>query len=92
MNEEIKVIDENEIEEVVMDNEEYPETSGGGILGVLALVGVAAGGAIGGLIYKNRNKFEERKIKKLEKKGYIITKPEPVEDVEPEDYSDDENE
>lgn len=92
MNEEIKVLDENEIEEVEMDMEEYPETSGKGILGLLALVGVAAGGAVGGLIYKNRNKLEEREIKKLEKKGYIITKPEPVEDVESEECSDDENE
>lgn len=91
MNEEIKVLDENEIEEVVMDNEEYPETSSNGILGVLALATVAVGGAVGGLIYKNRNKLEERKIKKLEKKGYIITRPDPVEDVEPEDGSDDED-
>lgn len=49
--------------------------------GVLPLVGVAllvGAGAIGTFIYKNRAKLEERRINKLRKKGYIITKAEEI--------------
>ena len=49
--------------------------------GVLPLVGVAllvGAGAIGTFIYKNRAKLEERRINKLRKKGYIITKAEVI--------------
>ena len=51
--------------------------SSNGVGGVAALVGIAVlavGGTIGALIYKNRAKLEERRIEKLRKKGYMITK------------------
>lgn len=89
MNEETK----NEIMELDNDTEMEvydmePEDSGSGILGkVLIGAGVLAAGAVA-LAYKNRDKLEERRIKKLEKKGYIITKAEVVED-EDYDFDDD---
>ena len=62
--------------------------------GVLPLVGVAllvGAGAIGTFIYKNRAKLEERRINKLRKKGYIITKAE-VNDYDYDDSDSEENE
>lgn len=64
----------NENEEIEVYNE--PEESGSGILGKVvigALVVVGAG--VAALIYKNKGKLDERRIRKLEKKGYIIQRP-----------------
>lgn len=41
-----------------------------------ALIGA---GLVGGLIYKNRAKLDERRIKKLEKRGYVVFKKAEVE-------------
>ena len=41
-----------------------------------ATIMVVGAGAIGTFVYKNRAKLEERRINKLRKKGYIITKAE----------------
>ena len=73
------MLDETMVEDIeVIDME--PETSGGGVLGKVIVGAVVAGvGALGVLAYKNRNKIEERRIKKLEKKGYVVLRPEPVE-------------
>lgn len=63
---------------------ERSEESGDGVslLVVGAVMIVAAGvGAIGALLYKNRAKLEERKIKRWEKKGYVIYKPETPSEV-----------
>lgn len=51
------------------------ENSGGGILGKVVLGLVAGAVAVGVAVWKNKDKLEARRIKKLEKKGYIITKP-----------------
>ncbi len=62
------------VDEVVTYN--GPDGSNG-VGGVVPLVGIAllaVGGAVGALIYKNRAKIEERRIEKLRKKGYVITK------------------
>ena len=76
-----------ENEDVEVEVYEEPETSSRGIgriiLGAGALV--IAGTAV--LVHKNRRKLEERKIKKLEKKGYVIIRPENPEEEELEEDS-----
>lgn len=74
-----EVIEDVEVE--VYDEE--PETSSKRGFGALALGAVLVGGAAA-LLYKNRNKLEERKIRKLEKKGYIVTRPDEAVNVEAE--------
>ena len=83
----------NEIMELDNDTEaevydlEPEEESGNGILGkILIGAGVLAAGGLAALVYKNRDKLEERRIKKLEKKGYTVIRPEQF--VE-EDFDDD---
>ena len=61
----------NEVEFVEV-NEEPEETTGNGLLGKIVAGAVVVAIGAGALIYKNRNKLEERRIKKLEKKGYVI--------------------
>ena len=71
---------ENEImemqnEEVVEVYEESEEKKGFGTIGKIALgIGILMG--IGGtIIYKNRDKFDERRARRLEKKGYVVYRP-----------------
>lgn len=72
MNEEIKNVEAiEEPIEVVM--EETVSSGNGGRRLLMLGIGIVAGTVIG-LIYKNRNKFEEMQIRRLEKKGYKITK------------------
>ena len=62
---------------------EMPVSTSKGIGGKIGVgVGLAALGAVGALVWKNRAKFEERKIKKLEKKGYVVLKEEDVVEIE----------
>ena len=73
-NKEIMTEEINENEEIEVYTE--PEESGSRILGKVvigALVVVGAG--VAALIYKNKGKLDERRIRKLEKKGYIIQRP-----------------
>ena len=73
MDENMTVFEENENLEVA-ENENC-EDSGKGILGKI-LVGavIAAGAGVGAALYKNRDKLEQRRIAKLEKKGYRVFK------------------
>lgn len=78
----------NEVTEEVMTNVEVPEIQEGKGIGTIVIgLGLAAAAGVGAWLYKNRNKLEERKIKRLEKKGYIVVKSEDlnknVEEVEP---------
>ena len=74
MNEETMVtIEENGNTEIVDVNDEA-KVSGNGILGKLAIGAVIVGGAAALIYRKNRSKFEERKIEKLRKKGYVVYK------------------
>ena len=83
---------ENEImdmqnEEVVMTNEETEENKGFGTIGKIVAGIVIAGLGAGAIIYKNRDKFDERKARRLEKKGYVVYRPDEVQNdiVEVED-------
>ena len=85
MNEEIKnenmdliEVEPQDMEDTIVESEE----SGSGVLGKLVLGGVllaAAGGGLAFLRKKNKDKIEERRIKQLEKAGYVVITPEPVE-------------
>ena len=97
-------MNENKIDEIIDEinttNEDgvdvielEPEESGNGFAGKLvAILAVGAVGVIGGLLYKNREKLEQRQIKKLEKKGYVIYKSDEVEVREIEDLDEFEEE
>lgn len=74
MPEEIMNFEEIENTELVEIDEEEPKKSGKGIIG-LAIGTLLVGGAVA-LIHKNKDKLEERKIRKLEKKGYLVIRPE----------------
>lgn len=82
------------VEEPVVDfDDEYIEESNGVFKKVVMIGGGALVAGATALAIKNRDKIkakmEERKIAKLEKKGYVVYKPEEVEGVE---YSVDETE
>lgn len=63
------IVEENEV------YDEVPEESNNRTLGKIILgVGVIAAAGVGMLVYKNRDKIEKRRIAKLEKNGYIVTK------------------
>lgn len=83
MNEETKVFDEIEIEEEeTVDTVETYEESGSGLLGLALVAAAAVGSGVAAWWYSKSGKLDERRAKKLEKKGYTVTRPEPVEDVE----------
>lgn len=82
------------VEEPVVDfDDEYIEESNGVFKKVVMVGGGALVAGATALAIKNRDKIkakmEERKIAKLEKKGYVVYRPEEVEGVE---YSVDEAE
>ena len=82
------------VEEPVVDfDDEYVEESNGVFKKVVMIGGGALVAGASALAIKNRDKIkaklEERKIAKLEKKGYVVYRPEEVEGVE---YSVDEAE
>ena len=82
------------VEEPVVDfDDEYVDESHGVFKKVVMSGGGALGAGATALAIKNRDKIkakmEERKIAKLEKKGYVVYRPEEVEGVE---YSVDEAE
>ena len=79
MNEETKVIDEIMNEEV-FDTTEPIEESGEGLFGLLLLGAVSVGAGVTAWWYKKSGKLNERRIKKLEKQGYVVTKPELIEE------------
>lgn len=85
MNEQTKVIDEIMTEEVDTTIEAIEEESGGSIFSVLAVAAIAGATALVGWAIKKSGKIDEHRIKRLEKKGYVVTKPEPAEEVEAEE-------
>lgn len=89
MNEETKVLDEITTEEVDTTIEAYEEESSGDGFAIIAVAVVTGITAIGGWLLKKSGKIDEYRIKKLEKKGYVVSKPEPDEEVETEEVLDD---
>lgn len=86
MNENANVFEEIEMEEVAEISEEIAESSNG-FAGIIVSGAVIAVGALVGVAYKKKaaikNWNNNRKIKKLEKQGFIVTAPEvPVETEE----------
>lgn len=81
MNEEMNMTNVEIENEVEIDNTELDvfegEESCGGILGIVLLAGSILGAGIAA--WKNRDKITDKKnqyrIKKLEKQGYVVTKP-----------------
>ena len=64
----------NEVTEVTEVYDMEPEVSGGGIVKVLGILGgIAAAGAAA--LYLTKDKREAKQIAKLEKKGYVVLKP-----------------
>ena len=74
---------ENDVEDV---NEET-NNSGAQALVILGIGALAIGAGVLGFIYTQRDKIEQNKIEKLRKKGYIVYKPESIEDVNSEEES-----
>ena len=75
------------VEEPVVDfDDEYIEESNGVFKKVVMIGGGALVAGATALAIKNRDKIkaklEERKIAKLEKKGYLVYRPEELEEVE----------
>lgn len=74
-NEVIEATENTEVE--VYDDQEIQESEGSGILKKIIIGGLVGGAAIA--IIKNRkkiaDKIEKRRIRKLEKAGYVISLP-----------------
>lgn len=89
MNEEMKnleAIENTDVMEICDD----AVSSGNGIVGKLVVGAVVVGAGVAALLYKNRAKLEERRVRKLEKKGYVIYRPGDF-DYEEENSEDSEN-
>lgn len=65
---------------IVEENNEVTETqedsNHGAAIAAIAGIGTAVVAGVAALIYKNRDKIEAKKIQRLEKKGYTVTKVE----------------
>ena len=84
-NTEIENVGIEEVEEVMDIVPE--ENSSNGIIGKIAVgIGIAALAGIGVFVYKNKEKLRERRIAKLEKEGYMVTKLEEPTDEEIENF------
>ena len=98
-NEEIKNVGTEEIEvitdlEMIDDLDIYEDSNSSGAGLIVLAVGAAIAGAGAALYHKNKAKIEDWRIKRWEKKGYVISKivdtlPEET-PIEPEDTADDE--
>ena len=88
----------NEFDEIELEAEEITtesERTGSGIGGKLLIGGVIAAVGLGiAAVVKSKDKIEAAKIKRWEKKGYVVMKAEDVEirevDVEEDDEDSDE--
>lgn len=75
--EEIKNVNDivEEVEEVAVT----PEITGGNLKKVAVGLGVGAVAVVTAWAIKNKDKLDEWRIRKLEKKGYTVIKPDTVE-------------
>ena len=78
---------EGTIENDVEDVNEDPNNSGAQALVILGVGAFAIGASIAALLYTQRDKIEQKKVERLRKKGYVIYKPESIEDSNSEEES-----
>lgn len=80
MNETANIFNEINAEGVADVCEDLANSSGKGFIGKLVCGLVTLGAGVGAVVYAKRDVIKERgnnrKIKKLEKQGYIVTAPE----------------
>lgn len=81
MEENIMTYEEIENTEVVGNYEEPEETGKGGLGAVVLIGGLVIGGVVAAAHF-TKKKREAWTIKRLEKKGYVIQKPEEIESDE----------
>lgn len=74
MNEEMMTMNQENEDVEAMTTTEATETSGSGILGKVILGIGVVGAAAAGVLYLTKDKREQARIKRLEKKGYVVTK------------------
>lgn len=70
---------ENDVLEVVEGIAES-DTAGGGLAKTIVVGAAALLTTLGVVAYKKRNKIDEWRIKRLEKKGYAVYKPQDAEE------------
>ena len=89
--EEIRNENVNDVEEEIEEVNAETEESGTAGLAIVITAGFALVSGIAALIYKNRDKFEEKRIERLRKKGYVIYKEsennDNIVDVDFDDYT-----
>jgi len=86
MNEEMN-LETIETMDEVFDTDVETDVSGNGAGIIIGAICVGVVGLAAGLAWKYRHKFEEMRIRSLEKKGYVVSKPEEVVEVEAEEVS-----
>ena len=78
---------EGTIENDVEDVNEETNNSGAQALVILGVVAFSIGAGVAALLYTQRDKIEQKKVERLRKKGYVIYKPESIEDINSEEES-----
>lgn len=78
---------EMDTETEVYEDQYESEESGKGMFGKALVLGGAIAAGLAAAWHFTKGKREEHNVKKLEKKGYIVTRPQPVEVVEVEEFS-----
>lgn len=75
------------IENDVDDVNEETDNSGVQTLVILGVGALAIGAGLAAWLYTQRDKIEQKKVERLRKKGYVIYKPESIEDSNSEEES-----
>ena len=75
------------IENDVDDVNEETDNSGVQTLVILGVGALAIGAGVAAWLYTQRDKIEQKKVERLRKKGYVIYKPESIEDGNSEEES-----
>lgn len=73
------------IEEDAEDVNEETDNSSGQVLAILGIGALAIGAGVAAFIYTQRDKIEQKRIEKLRNKGYVIYKPEKLDDCNSEE-------
>lgn len=78
-NEEMNVEEVNMEEDVIVVCEDPDDSNDGSPVG-LVIAGIALVVGVGAWILKRKGKIDEWRIKRLEKKGYVVLRPDQVDD------------